>query len=87
MLARADRCGALPRPDDAEVARLVAEYRARGGAITVGPPVCGAPVRNGDGLCSEARSSAPAAGTCDDAPPEPPGALPDPGGVAETPPG
>ncbi|GGG20165.1 hypothetical protein GCM10010964_05510 [Caldovatus sediminis] len=37
--ARIRRCRALGRPSDAEVARMVAEYHARGGRVTVCAPV------------------------------------------------
>ena len=37
-------------PSEAEVARMVAEYHARGGAVTLCPPACVLPIRNGDGL-------------------------------------
>jgi uroporphyrinogen-III synthase len=50
---------ALPRPGDAEVARLVAEFRARGGAVTLCPPACVLPVRNGDGLAAAAVQGRP----------------------------
>ena len=50
---------ALPRPGDAEVARLVAEFRARGGAVTLCPPACVLPVQNGDGLAAAAVQGRP----------------------------
>jgi hypothetical protein len=54
--ARAGRCRIPPgQAGEAEVARLVAEFRARGGAVTLCPPACAAPVRNGDGLDPETR--------------------------------
>jgi hypothetical protein len=37
-------------PNESEVARLVAEFHARGGAVTRCPPVCLVPIRNGAGL-------------------------------------
>ena len=49
----------LARPCEAEVARLTAEFRARGGAVTLCPPACVLPIRNGDGLAPpETRRSA-----------------------------
>jgi hypothetical protein len=64
MQGRMRRCRALPRPDDAEVARLVAEFRARGGAVTRCPPACVLPVRNGDGLTAAGPVAAAAAPGC-----------------------
>jgi hypothetical protein len=37
-------------PSEAEIARMVAEFHARGGAVTRCPPVCLLPIRNGAGL-------------------------------------
>ena len=47
--ARLRRCRALGRPTDAEVARMVAEFHARGGKVTVCAPVYLVPVNNGVG--------------------------------------
>ena len=48
-IAHARRYRALGRPSDAEVARMVAEFRARGGAVTACEPAHLAPVHNGAG--------------------------------------
>jgi hypothetical protein len=48
--AHARRCRAAgPPPGDAEVARLVAEFLARGGKATRCPPAHLLPIRNGAG--------------------------------------
>ena len=47
--ARARRCLALGRPSEAEIARMVADYRARGGAVTSCAPRHVLPVHNGAG--------------------------------------
>jgi hypothetical protein len=47
--ARARRCLALGTPTDAEIARMVADYRARGGAVTACAPRHVLPVHNGAG--------------------------------------
>lgn len=38
---------AVPPPGDAELARMLAEFHARGGAVTVCPPVYVLPVQGG----------------------------------------
>lgn len=44
------RCQAAgPAPDEGEVARLVAEFHARGGRVTLCPPAHALPVHNGAG--------------------------------------
>ncbi len=48
-LAHARRCRALGRPSESEIARMVAEFRARGGAVTACAPAHLAPVHNGAG--------------------------------------
>ena len=50
--AHVERCRALPRPGEAEVARLVAEFHARGGTVTLCPPACVLAVQNGTGLAA-----------------------------------
>src|SRR5687767_15408540 len=52
--AHIHRCRAAgPPPGEAEVARLVAEFYARGGAVAVCPPVHLLPVQNGTGRTIE----------------------------------
>jgi hypothetical protein len=78
LRARAERCRALPPPGEAEVARMVAEFRARGGAVTVCPPACAAPVQNGDGLRGAAgRPPAGATPVADAGAPPAPGESPE----------
>jgi hypothetical protein len=48
--SHARRCRAAgPPPGDAEVARMIADFLAHGGAVTVCPPAHLLPVRNGAG--------------------------------------
>jgi hypothetical protein len=49
-VARALRRMARHPPSDAEVARLVAEFHARGGVVTRCAAACLQPIRNGAGL-------------------------------------
>lgn len=54
------RCRAAgPPPGEAEVARLVAEFHARGGTVAVCPPVHLLPVQNGTGRGDAAPSRRP----------------------------
>ncbi|TCZ57857.1 hypothetical protein [Roseicella aquatilis] len=50
IMAHKARCQELPRPNDDEVASLVAAFAARGGQVTNCPTVCVLPVQNGTGL-------------------------------------
>ena len=50
IIAHKARCRTLPRPAATEVSALVAEFTARGGAVTRCPTACVLPVQNGDGL-------------------------------------
>jgi hypothetical protein len=55
--AHARRCRAAgPPPGDAEVARLVAAFHARGGAVTLCPPVHLLPTGNGTGSAAAPRA-------------------------------
>lgn len=47
--ARQQRCRALGKPSDAEIARMVAEFQARGGQVRSCPPAHLLPVHNGVG--------------------------------------
>ena len=52
ILAHKARCQDLPKPGEAEVAALIAAFKAKGGRVTQCPPVCVLPVQNGAGLKS-----------------------------------
>lgn len=47
--AHGRRWRVLPRPSEAEVRRMVAEFQARGGSVTVCPAAHAVPVQNGAG--------------------------------------
>ena len=49
ILAHKERCRDLVRPSDAEVARMVTEYLARGGQVTLLATGHAAPIQNGAG--------------------------------------
>jgi hypothetical protein len=49
MLGHKLRCRGLPPPGSDEVARMVAEYRARGGQVTLVPAAHAGIIQNGAG--------------------------------------
>ena len=49
MLRHKRRCAALPPPSEAELATMLAEFRARGGEVTACPAAYALPVQTGAG--------------------------------------
>jgi hypothetical protein len=47
------RCGALPRPTEADVQAMVAAFTAAGGKVTTCAPAFAGPVQNGAGRAAE----------------------------------